>query len=96
MQIDDDGIARRGLLVRHLVMPGLLDDTKSILSFLANEVSPDTYVNIMDQYYPAAKVSATRFAEINRRLHRQEYNAALRAACDAGLWRFDERVARHG
>ncbi|RLC60371.1 MAG: radical SAM protein, partial [Chloroflexi bacterium] len=52
LQIDDDGIAQRGLLVRHLVLPHGLAGTKEVVNFLASEVSPDTYVNIMAQYHP--------------------------------------------
>jgi putative pyruvate formate lyase activating enzyme len=55
-----DGLARRGLIIRHLVMPGCLDETRSILEWIAAELGPDTYVNLMDQYRPAGKVSATR------------------------------------
>lgn len=53
-----DGLATRGLIVRHLVMPGSLDETRAILEWIATELGPDTYVNLMDQYYPAGKVRA--------------------------------------
>lgn len=89
--MDEHGLARRGVLVRHLVMPGFLEETEAILRFLAEEISPDTYVNLMDQYYPAGKVNAHTFAEINRRLYREEYAAALEAARRAGIWRLDRR-----
>jgi putative pyruvate formate lyase activating enzyme len=89
--VDEKGLAKRGLLVRHLVMPGLPDETKAIMRFLAEEISPDTYVNVMDQYYPAAKVTAAKYSELNRRLQRKEHRDALQAAQAAGLWRFDER-----
>jgi putative pyruvate formate lyase activating enzyme len=91
LKLDEDGLARRGVLVRHLVMPGLLEETRSILRFLAEGVSPDTYVNIMDQYYPAGKVGAEKYVEINRSLTRAEYDQAMASARQAGLWRFDER-----
>jgi putative pyruvate formate lyase activating enzyme len=91
LKVDEKGLARRGLLVRHLVMPGLPDETRAIMRFLAEEISPDTYVNVMDQYYPAAKVTADKYSEINRHLHRQEHRQALQAAQSAGLWRLDER-----
>ena len=50
--LDDSGLARRGVLVRHLVMPGLLDESAEIFRYLAEQVSPDTYVNVMGQYRP--------------------------------------------
>ena len=53
LKLDEDGLAYRGLLVRHLVMPGGLAGTEEIMRFLAEEISPYTYVNIMRQYYPA-------------------------------------------
>lgn len=89
--IDHDGLARRGLLVRHLVMPGETGETREIMRFLAEEISPDTYVNIMGQYYPAGKVSAERYGELNRRVTHQEMSEAYEAARQAGLHRFDER-----
>jgi nucleoside-diphosphate-sugar epimerase len=81
------------LLVRHLVMPGLPDETQAIMRFLADEISRDTYVNVMAQYYPAGKVTAVKYNELNRHLRRDEHQAALQAAEAAGLWRFDERRA---
>lgn len=89
--IDHDGLAWRGLLVRHLVMPGEIEETREIMRFLAEEISPDTYVNIMGQYYPAGKVSAERYGELNRRVTRQEMSEAYEAARRAGLHRFDKR-----
>jgi putative pyruvate formate lyase activating enzyme len=74
-------------------MPGQLDETRAILEWIATEVSPNTYVNLMDQYRPAAKVSARRFAEINRWLSSDEFAEAEQIARDAGLTRLDERSA---
>ncbi len=54
LTFDENGLARRGLLIRHLVMPGGLEETRAILEWIATELEPDTYVNLMDQYYPAA------------------------------------------
>ena len=88
---DDDGIALRGVLVRHLVMPGFAQDSEAILRFLAQDVSPDTYINIMGQYYPSGKVSAGRFGEINRHPRTAEICAVEDAARRLGLWRFDRR-----
>ena len=84
--IDADGIARRGLLVRHLVMPGMLDDTRRIMRYLAGEISPDTFVNIMPQYHPAGL--AHEHPAINRRLMPDEYDGALDIAREEGLHRF--------
>jgi len=95
-----DGVAQRGLLIRHLVMPGQLEESRRIFQWLAQEVSPHTFVNIMAQYRPENKVgrlvasvgSPGKYQEINRRPTRAELAAAYKAACDAGLWRFDERA----
>jgi putative pyruvate formate lyase activating enzyme len=89
--IDADGLAVRGVLIRHLVMPGCLDETKAILEWIAAELGPDTYVNLMDQYRPAGKVPE-RFAEINRPLSLAEYREALEIALRVGLWRLDGRA----
>ena len=83
--------ARRGLLIRHLVMPGALDETRAILEWIAREIGPDTYVNLMDQYRPAGKVAGEQYAEINRRLTAAEFRAAQKMAADLGLRRLDER-----
>lgn len=85
--MDEFGIAGRGLLVRHLVMPGNLACTEKIMEFLAREISKDTYVNIMAQYYPAYK--AFKYPELNKRISRKEYQAAVQAARKAGLTRLD-------
>jgi len=91
LKMDENGLAKRGVLVRHLVMPGGVAGTAPIMRFLAEELSPDTYVNIMAQYHPAAKVTGGKYAEIDRRPTRQEMDQAYAAARSAGLWRFDER-----
>ena len=92
LRVDERGLALRGVLVRHLVMPGLLDDTREIMRYLATEVSRDTYVNVMDQYRPAWRAaSRQQYAEINRRIHGTELRQAFAHATDAGLWRFDSR-----
>ena len=87
--IDADGIARRGVLVRHLVMPGRLDDTHAVLEFLAREISPDTFVNVMPQYRPAG--DASEHAELGRPITPAEFRQALRIAADVGLRRLDPR-----
>jgi putative pyruvate formate lyase activating enzyme len=92
--IDANGLARRGILLRHLVMPGQLDETRQILEWIAAELSPSTYVNLMDQYRPAGKVGHGHFKEINRPLSSDEFREAHRMAHEAGLTRLDERSAR--
>ncbi len=87
--IDDRGIAQRGLLIRHLVMPNNIAGTKEIMQFIATELSPNTYVNIMDQYRPCGKAYEDEF--INRRLTGQEFRSATQAAKKAGLTRLDPR-----
>jgi putative pyruvate formate lyase activating enzyme len=95
LTLDEHGLAKRGLLVRHLVMPGLLDQTRQIFRWIAAEISVDTYVNVMDQYYPDAKVGPdSRYDEINRRLYPDEFAAALDYARAVGLHRLDVRVPR--
>jgi putative pyruvate formate lyase activating enzyme len=89
--LDENGLARRGVLVRHLVMPGGLDDTREILRWIAGELGRDAYVNLMDQYYPAGKVNGERFPEINRRLTSAEFREAVAMARDLGLRRLDQR-----
>lgn len=90
--LDERGIAQRGLLVRHLVLPNGLAGTQEIMRFLAQEVSLNTYVNIMDQYRPCYK--AADFPELNRRITAAEYAQALEWAREAGLQRLDDRSAR--
>lgn len=88
LQINEDGIAQRGLLVRHLVLPHGLAGTKEVVNFLANEVSPDTYVNIMAQYHPCHK--ASQFPSLSRRISAGEFQEAVTLARQAGLCRLDE------
>jgi len=85
LDCDARGRARRGLLVRHLVLPGGLAGTREAMRFLAEEISKDTYVNIMDQYRPCYK--ADRYAPVNRGITRSEFSDARTAARDAGLYR---------
>lgn len=94
LRLDRDGLATRGLLLRHLVMPGCLDETRAILEWVADELGTDTYVNLMDQYRPAAKVCGERYPEINRPTQGGEFRAALAHARQLGLHRLDERQAK--
>lgn len=85
--MDDNGIAERGLLVRHLVMPGGLQETKEIMTFLAS-LSPATYVNVMEQYRPQYR--AHEFPPIDRPLDHGDYQKALQLAKQAGLQRLEQ------
>jgi putative pyruvate formate lyase activating enzyme len=80
---DSRGIAYRGLLIRHLVMPNDLAGTKEAVSFIAGELSRDSYVNIMEQYHP--EYLAHKYPELKRRITIEEYMEAVRLAKDAGL-----------
>jgi putative pyruvate formate lyase activating enzyme len=85
--MDDRGIAQRGLLVRHLVLPEGLAGTEGVARFLADEISPETYVNIMAQYYPCYR--AFEMPPLDRKLMHGEYRRTVKAARDAGLRRLD-------
>jgi len=87
--LDSEGIAVRGLLIRHLVMPNGVAGTDKIMSFLAGEISTDTYVNVMDQYRPCGQANGDDI--IGRRLTSQEYRDAVEAAGNTGLHRLDSR-----
>jgi putative pyruvate formate lyase activating enzyme len=87
--VDHQGLARRGLVVRHLVMPGALAETDAVLRFIAEQLGPETYVNLMGQYRPAGR--AERFAEISRRPYPDELAAAFAIADRLGLRRLDAR-----
>ncbi len=91
--MDEEGVALRGVLLHHLVMPSDVAGTSSILPWIARALSPDTYVNVMAQYYPAGQVNSGRFPEIARCLHSTEYARALTVARACGLWRLDQRHA---
>ena len=88
LKVDENGVAKRGLLVRHLVMPGNISGTREVVRFLAKELSPDTYFNVMAQYSPAGKVSNQKYPEINRSITPKEYTDAIMAAQKMGLDRF--------
>ena len=89
LQLNPDGIAERGLLIRHLVLPNDLAGTRAILRFLAEEISLNTYINIMAQYRPAYR--AHQYAELDRPLTNDEYQRALAIAEEVGLTRLDVR-----
>ena len=83
--IDENGLAARGLLVRHMVLPERAADTEEVVRFLSKEVSKNTYLNVMAQYRP--EHMACGYSEINRPISVQEYKEAARMAADAGLTR---------
>jgi putative pyruvate formate lyase activating enzyme len=88
LKIDEHSLAKRGVLVRHLVMPGGIAGTREVARFFAREISSHTYMNVMAQYFPAGKVSTEYLPEINRRITRQEYADALAFVRKLGLYRF--------
>ena len=89
LQMDEDGVAQRGLLVRHLVLPNRLAGTEEVLSFLAQEVSANTYLNIMAQYHPCHK--AFDMPLLARPVNKQEFSEAIDLAHQQGI----ERLDRH-
>ena len=97
LYVDERGLARHGLLLRHLVMPGMLDETEAVLRFVADELGPDTYVDLMAQYYPAGLVGKSgrdgrvQFDEIDRHLYREEFLQAIECGRSLGLRRLDAR-----
>ena len=89
LEIDAQGLARRGLLVRHLVMPNDLAGTREVMRFLAEEISRDTFVNVMPQYRPQGH--AHRHASIARPLLLDEFAQAVAIAEEEGIRRFNRR-----
>ncbi|MFQ5696550.1 MAG: radical SAM protein [Terriglobia bacterium] len=90
--LDENGLALRGVLLRHLVMPGGIAGTGEIMEWIAQELSPDTYVNVMAQYYPAGKVTNKDYVEIDRRITSRDFEEAVALARAAGLRRLDPRA----
>ena len=82
-----DGLMYRGLMIRHLVMPNNVSGTRGVISWIADNLPKDTYLNIMSQYHPMYKASL--YPEINRRLDRREYRDAVNWAKEAGLTNLD-------
>jgi len=88
LQIDKDGVARHGLLIRHLVLPDGLAGTEETVRFIARKISVDTYVNIMAQYHPEYR--AHEVPAISRRLLASEFRVAINLAHRYGLRRLDK------
>ena len=91
LTMDDREVAQRGLLVRHLVLPDGLAGTAQVVRFLRDEISPNTYINVMAQYRPCYR--AHELPPLDRSITNQEYAEAVRLAQEAGL-RLDERRPR--
>lgn len=91
LQVDEHGLARRGLLIRHLVLPENLAGSEEVLTWIARELGPDTYLNIMDQYRPAYK--ADRLPPLHRPLARREYQAVVETAHRLGLHRLHRETS---
>jgi len=90
LKMDREGIAKRGLLIRHLVMPEDVAGSRKVLEFIAKNISKNTYMSIMAQYHPAHL--AFEFPELSRRISKREYDAVLKMANELGLergWRQD-------
>src|SRR5690606_3472659 len=85
LHINRRGIAKHGLLIRHLVLPNDLAGSERVIDFVADEISNDTYINIMDQYYPAYR--ADEFDKLNRRITNEEYEHVVNYAKQRGLRR---------
>ena len=87
LELDTRGVARRGILVRHLVLPSGVSGARDVFSFISKEISKDTYINIMDQYRPSGPKELP--PPLNRRITKEEYDEAVEAARSYGLWRID-------
>lgn len=101
LKFDQHGLAKSGLLVRHLVMPSYAEESKQIMEFVADQVSKDTYVNIMEQYRPAfavgtgeqrARLGFVKYEEIDRPVHDSEMEDVRNRAAALGLWRFEDNL----
>jgi putative pyruvate formate lyase activating enzyme len=87
--LDENGMASRGVLLRHLVMPDGLAGTPQVLRWIAQELGPDTYVNLMSQYHPAGCVDQTHYSKIARCVTRPEMEDAFNCAVACGLNRIE-------
>ncbi len=91
--MDENDIAAKGVLLRHLVMPGGVAGTREIMRFIAREISSETYVNIMDQYRPCG--NASKYPPLDRCIIHDEFDDALIAASEEGITRFDRRQRKY-
>jgi putative pyruvate formate lyase activating enzyme len=88
--LDENGIAVRGLLIRHLVLPRGMAGTEQVLSFIAREISTETYLNLMDQYRPCYR--ADEHPPLSSFVTEEEFGRALRLCARYNLWRLDQRT----
>jgi putative pyruvate formate lyase activating enzyme len=97
LKVDEKGLAFKELLIRHLVLPNNITKTENVLNFIAKEISPDSYVNVMSQYYKAGEVDLhpEKYPELDRRITLEEYERAIKLALKLGLTRgLEERQLR--
>ncbi len=92
LELDENGVAKRGLLVRHLILPNDLAGSDQVLAFITREISRNTYVNLMDQYHPCYR--ADHYPPLDKALHRRQFMKAEALARQHGLWRLDHRLDR--
>lgn len=88
LQIDDAGLARRGMLIRHLVLPGGLAGTREVMRFIVQKISAASYVNVMSQYRPCGRAAEVKGLEVH--LSPEDYKNAVRAAKEEGIYRLDK------
>jgi len=91
LEFDQNGIAEKGLLVRHLVLPDNISNTQQVMTFLAQKISPNTYVNIMDQYRP--EYNTNQFPELRRPVSADEFQSAVEIALSCGIKRIDHLMS---
>lgn len=90
LSVDGDGLATRGLLVRHLLMPDAVENAMDVVEYIADEISRDTFVNVMAQYAPHYKAKTEeRYSEISRSITREEYRRVVEHAREVGLERLE-------
>jgi len=83
LKLDNRGIAQRGLIIRHLVLPGDIAGSRKVLEFIAKEISAKTYLSLMAQYHPADRAGG--YPELSRKLTKKEYGEAVKAAEELGF-----------
>jgi putative pyruvate formate lyase activating enzyme len=96
LRTDSSGLAYQGVLLRHLVMPGGREETEAILRWVAGELGPETYVNLMDQYHPAGRVGRDHYPELGRRISEAEWRHARQIAREVGVRLDGRRPVRSG
>jgi putative pyruvate formate lyase activating enzyme len=89
--LNEDGIAVKGLLIRHLIMPDHGDEVRSIMEFIVTKISDRTYVNLLNHYHPSGDVSRNSYPELNRKLNFDEYDTVLEIARNIGIKRIAQK-----